>query len=332
MINETIRKKLGLPPEKVPSTLHDFGNTSSASVPLTMTARLRELLGRRPATLLLSGFGIGLVMGQLRDRTQRRRDARADRSVTDDPFSLDGKRILVTGASSGIGRQIADRVCRAWARLIVSGRDEAPRLARNAVQLMQGRATHAIRRTWWTAAARDALAASRGISTASSTARAFRGFLPFAWRPRSISQKSGVSTTRRRYCLPSASRKRVDCDRRIDFFMSSIAAYIGVAGVGVYSGTKAALIATMRCLAMEVVKRGIRVNCLAPALVETRCWPQRTSRTGRLTTNRRAIRWDSANPKTSRTPRSSIYRREPLDHRHDAGHGWRPHDQLGGSR
>ncbi|MBN8477754.1 MAG: SDR family oxidoreductase [Burkholderiales bacterium] len=52
-------------------------------------------------------------------------------------------------------------------------------------------------------------------------------------------------------------------------FLSSIAAFIGVAGVGVYSGTKAALIATMRCLAMEVVKRGIRVNCLAPALVET---------------------------------------------------------------
>jgi NAD(P)-dependent dehydrogenase (short-subunit alcohol dehydrogenase family) len=52
-------------------------------------------------------------------------------------------------------------------------------------------------------------------------------------------------------------------------FMSSIAAFIGVAGVSVYSGTKAALIASMRCLAMEVVKRKIRVNCLAPALVET---------------------------------------------------------------
>lgn len=52
-------------------------------------------------------------------------------------------------------------------------------------------------------------------------------------------------------------------------FMSSIAAYIGVAGVGAYSGTKAALIATMRCMATEVAKRGIRVNCLAPALVET---------------------------------------------------------------
>ena len=36
MINETIRKKLGLPVEKVPSTLHDFGNTSGASIPVTM--------------------------------------------------------------------------------------------------------------------------------------------------------------------------------------------------------------------------------------------------------------------------------------------------------
>lgn len=52
-------------------------------------------------------------------------------------------------------------------------------------------------------------------------------------------------------------------------FLASIAAYIGVPAVGVYSGTKAALIATMRCLAMEVAKRRIRVNALAPALVDT---------------------------------------------------------------
>lgn len=63
MINETIRKKLQLAPEKFPSTLHDFGNTSSASVPLTMTARLRESMAEGPKTLLLSGFGIGLSWG-----------------------------------------------------------------------------------------------------------------------------------------------------------------------------------------------------------------------------------------------------------------------------
>jgi 3-oxoacyl-[acyl-carrier-protein] synthase-3 len=63
MINETIRKKMQLGPEKFPSTLHDFGNTSSASVPLTMTARLRDAMAEGPKTLLLSGFGIGLSWG-----------------------------------------------------------------------------------------------------------------------------------------------------------------------------------------------------------------------------------------------------------------------------
>jgi 3-oxoacyl-[acyl-carrier-protein] synthase-3 len=63
MINETIRKKLGLPVEKVPSTLHDFGNTSGASLPVTMTARLHEVLTGQKKKLLMSGFGIGLSWG-----------------------------------------------------------------------------------------------------------------------------------------------------------------------------------------------------------------------------------------------------------------------------
>jgi NAD(P)-dependent dehydrogenase (short-subunit alcohol dehydrogenase family) len=64
------------------------------------------------------------------------------------------------------------------------------------------------------------------------------------------------------------AKSRIANDGTI-LFLSSIAAYIGVPAVGAYSGSKAALIATMRCLAMEVAKRGIRVNALAPALVDT---------------------------------------------------------------
>ncbi len=63
MINETIRRKLGLAPEKLPSTLHDFGNTSSASIPITMTARIRDELSSGRKRLLMSGFGIGLSWG-----------------------------------------------------------------------------------------------------------------------------------------------------------------------------------------------------------------------------------------------------------------------------
>jgi 3-oxoacyl-[acyl-carrier-protein] synthase-3 len=63
MINETIRKKLRLTEDRVPSTLREFGNTSGASLPVTMTARLRESLSAGRKRLLLSGFGIGLSWG-----------------------------------------------------------------------------------------------------------------------------------------------------------------------------------------------------------------------------------------------------------------------------
>ena len=63
MINETIRKKLGLSADKVPSTLYDFGNTSSGSIPVTMTARVREAFSQDRRRALMSGFGIGLSWG-----------------------------------------------------------------------------------------------------------------------------------------------------------------------------------------------------------------------------------------------------------------------------
>ena len=59
-MNDLIRKKLKLPVEKVPYTLRDYGNTSSASIPLTIVSELRaDILARRMA-LVLCGFGVGL--------------------------------------------------------------------------------------------------------------------------------------------------------------------------------------------------------------------------------------------------------------------------------
>jgi 3-oxoacyl-[acyl-carrier-protein] synthase-3 len=63
MINETIRRKLNLPVEKVPSSLRDFGNSSGASLPVTMTARINKELEEKANRVVLSGFGIGLSWG-----------------------------------------------------------------------------------------------------------------------------------------------------------------------------------------------------------------------------------------------------------------------------
>src|SRR5690606_31865151 len=64
LMNETIRKKLKVPESKTPYSLDEFGNTSSASIPLTMVTRLARQL-RHPGRLLLSGFGVGLSWGNL---------------------------------------------------------------------------------------------------------------------------------------------------------------------------------------------------------------------------------------------------------------------------
>jgi 3-oxoacyl-[acyl-carrier-protein] synthase III len=59
LLNEGLAKKLGLRLEKVPESLVDFGNTSSATIPVTINYRLNHLLSRGRYKLLLSGFGIG---------------------------------------------------------------------------------------------------------------------------------------------------------------------------------------------------------------------------------------------------------------------------------
>jgi 3-oxoacyl-[acyl-carrier-protein] synthase-3 len=59
LMNETIRKKLKFPAEKIPYTLSKFGNTSSASIPLTIVSELRNKVSQ-PVSFLLSGFGVGL--------------------------------------------------------------------------------------------------------------------------------------------------------------------------------------------------------------------------------------------------------------------------------
>ena len=61
-INGFLAKKLKLPDDKIPATIHKFGNTSSVSIPLTIISELKvKLSGRK--RLLLSGFGVGLTWG-----------------------------------------------------------------------------------------------------------------------------------------------------------------------------------------------------------------------------------------------------------------------------
>lgn len=60
LIVDAIAKKLNVPAEKVPTSLKKFGNTSGATIPLTLVTALSESGKLKDAKLLLSGFGVGL--------------------------------------------------------------------------------------------------------------------------------------------------------------------------------------------------------------------------------------------------------------------------------
>jgi 3-oxoacyl-[acyl-carrier-protein] synthase III len=65
LINESVRKKLKVAPEKVPYSIQNFGNTSSASIPLTICTCLKEKIESDQLTLLLAGFGVGFSWGSV---------------------------------------------------------------------------------------------------------------------------------------------------------------------------------------------------------------------------------------------------------------------------
>lgn len=71
LINESVRKKMKIIPEKVPYSIDRFGNTSSASIPLTLVTELSDQIRNRKLNLLFSGFGVGYSWGSVLVQTEK---------------------------------------------------------------------------------------------------------------------------------------------------------------------------------------------------------------------------------------------------------------------
>lgn len=68
-MNNMIAKKLKLPAEKVPSCMYHFGNTSSASIPLTIVTQLKGMCEDK-SKFICCGFGVGLSWGTVAFETE----------------------------------------------------------------------------------------------------------------------------------------------------------------------------------------------------------------------------------------------------------------------
>jgi len=70
LMTDMIRKKLKVDPAKVPYSLDEYGNTSSASIPLTITTRINDKVTQGPVKMIACGFGVGLSWGTVYFETE----------------------------------------------------------------------------------------------------------------------------------------------------------------------------------------------------------------------------------------------------------------------
>jgi NAD(P)-dependent dehydrogenase (short-subunit alcohol dehydrogenase family) len=187
------------------------------------------------------------------------------------PFSLAGKTVLVTGASSGIGRAVAVECARAGACLVISGRDQARLDETMASLAAPADGAHlAVAADLTDPAQLAVLAAAAGQLDGVVHGAGIHGVAPV----RMFRQAFLESVMATNFMAPAMLTQKLLYRKQLRdgaslVFLSSISVHTGTVGIGPYAASKAALEGFMRALALEVAPRGMRANALAPGLVDT---------------------------------------------------------------
>lgn len=184
------------------------------------------------------------------------------------PFSLTGKTILVTGASSGIGQSIAVTISKMGAIVVVNGRNEA-RLQKT-MSMLAGEGHSMLIADLTKQSDVDALATNvvplDGIVHCAGVGHRMPAKMVTEADVNSVMDANFKGAVLLQAAL--LMKKKVKKDSSIVFIASKAADYPSV-GNAIYSASKGALISYSKCLALELAPRGIRVNCICPAMVWT---------------------------------------------------------------
>jgi meso-butanediol dehydrogenase/(S,S)-butanediol dehydrogenase/diacetyl reductase len=198
---------------------------------------------------------------------------------------LAGKRVLVTGGASGIGRAIAQALSGAGARVAVTDRN--------------GEAASAVAREIGSSAIADRL----DVTDAAATEQVFE-WLQSEWGGVDIvCANAGISTMNRVVDLSEAEWDENMAVNAKGVFLTnqaavrrwqktripgvivntaSLAGKIGAPFLAHYSASKFAVVGFTQALAREVAKEGIRVNCVCPGFVATAMQQREIEWEGRL--------------------------------------------------
>lgn len=189
--------------------------------------------------------------------------------------SMEGKRVLVTGAGTGIGKGVALEFCRQGADVVLhysrsrdgamaaveeARRDGAAKVT--AIQADFRQVDEAVRLVG------EAIEFLDGIDVLYNNAGITLN-RPFdTVTPEQFDTVYNVNIRAMYFATQAAVRKMLEQGAGVVINTSSVHAIEGYQEHTVYAGTKGAIIAFTRCLAIELAPKGVRVNAIAPGAVE----------------------------------------------------------------
>jgi NAD(P)-dependent dehydrogenase (short-subunit alcohol dehydrogenase family) len=188
------------------------------------------------------------------------------------PMDLTGKTILVTGASSGIGRETARLISQLGARVVLVGRNE-DRLAET-LRFLDGDG-HSVQA--FDLSSTDEIPS--WLKTLSLSSGPLHGLVHSAGIiklcPLRVLSSQTVEGVMRINVGAAVGLAKGFCQKGACapggsiVFLSSVFGLTGQAGLSAYAASKGAIVALTRALAVELAGARIRVNCVAPGLVTT---------------------------------------------------------------
>ena len=184
------------------------------------------------------------------------------------PFTLENKVILVTGASSGIGRSIAIACSKMGALVIACGRNEQ-RLDDTLKMMVSGNHVKVI----------CDLTDAKLLESMVATLPNLNGVVHCAGIGqrvlcRQLTSANVDDVMNNNFKAPIMLQSELLKQRKIEkassiIFLASIASWLPSVGNAVYSASKGAIISYAQCLSLELAPRQIRVNCISPGMVWT---------------------------------------------------------------
>lgn len=184
------------------------------------------------------------------------------------PFILEGKTVLVSGASSGIGRATALACAEAGAKVVITGRS-AERLNKTFKQLPgEGH----IQITADLSDRADIIKIAEEVPSLTGVVNCAginkRALLKIV-KEDDIDNIMDINFKSQVLLQQALLKKKKVAKGASIVFVASRAPFAPAVGNGIYAASKGALIAYAKVLGLELADRGIRVNCINPAVVWT---------------------------------------------------------------